>query len=492
MWNITTSPRYADLADFVNKLEQYAFFQSDQPVIVARAPGRLDLMGGIADYSGSLVLQMPLACAALAAVQYDQERVLTVRSTASELGTSQELCLPLSTLAPQGQALDYAAAQALFQAKPEYHWAAYMLGALVVLAHECQLSLSQGLRLLIHSHVPPGKGVSSSAAVEVASMRAIAALFKVELEGQKLATLCQITENRVVAAPCGIMDQMTSACGQEGRLLALLCQPAEIQGHVRLPEDVEVWGIDSGIRHAVGGADYGDVRVAAFMGYRILADQLGMPSEIIRPGRVKITDPQWHGYLANISPSVWEAQLREHVPLRIRGDAFLERYTGFTDQITSIDEQRSYAVQVATAHPIYEHQRVLTFRALLEAANLYAKHPSDESTSAREQLYRLMGELMYQSHASYSACGLGSPGTDRLVALVRELGAAHGLYGAKITGGGSGGTVAVLARRGSTGIIAQIAQHYAQESGLEPLVLSGSSEGAMRAGIVSLLPSSKT
>jgi L-arabinokinase len=56
-----------------------------------------------------------------------------------------------------------------------------------------------------------------------------------------------------------------------------------------------------------------------------------------------------------------------------------------------------------------------------------------------ESRLALLGELMYQSHASYSACGLGSNGTDRLVELVRDAGAAAGLYGAKITGGGSGG-----------------------------------------------------
>jgi hypothetical protein len=63
-----------------------------------------------------------------------------------------------------------------------------------------------------------------------------------------------------------------------------------------------------------------------------------------------------------------------------------------------------------------------------------------------ERQLELLGELMCQSHASYSACGLGSAGTDRLVALVREAGPQHGLYGAKITGGGSGGTVAILGR----------------------------------------------
>jgi len=60
-----------------------------------------------------------------------------------------------------------------------------------------------------------------------------------------------------------------------------------------------------------------------------------------------------------------------------------------------------------------------------------------------------MGELMYQSHYAYTECGLGSEATDLLVELVRERGPERGLYGAKITGGGAGGTVAVLARRGA-------------------------------------------
>ena len=56
-------------------------------------------------------------------------------------------------------------------------------------------------------------------------------------------------ENCVVGAPCGIMDQMTSALGQAGALLALRCQPAEMLDPVAVPPSVRLWGIDSGIRH---------------------------------------------------------------------------------------------------------------------------------------------------------------------------------------------------------------------------------------------------
>ncbi|HYE66708.1 MAG TPA: hypothetical protein VD966_14055, partial [Pyrinomonadaceae bacterium] len=95
-----------------------------------------------------------------------------------------------------------------------------------------------------------------------------------------------------------------------------------------------------------------------------------------------------------------------------------------------------------------------------------------------ERQLELLGELMYQSHASYSACGLGSEGTDLLVRLVRAAGPRLGLYGAKITGGGSGGTVAVLGCRGADATLLAIADQYAHETGHRPHIFHGSSPGA--------------
>jgi len=97
-----------------------------------------------------------------------------------------------------------------------------------------------------------------------------------------------------------------------------------------------------------------------------------------------------------------------------------------------------------------------------------------------------MGELMYESHASYSACGLGSDGTDRLIALARAAGPAHGIYGAKITGGGSGGTVALLAEAHAGDAIRAVARQYVEETGCDAYVFEGSSPGAARIGAVRL------
>jgi L-arabinokinase len=93
---------------------------------------------------------------------------------------------------------------------------------------------------------------------------------------------------------------------------------------------------------------------------------------------------------------------------------------------------------------------------------------------------------MYESHASYGHCGLGSEGTDRLVALVRSEGQAAGLYGARITGGGSGGTVAVLGRRGAAPAIARVADAYEQKTGYRPHIFTGSSPGVMAFGTRSI------
>ena len=342
-----------------------------------------------------------------------------------------------------------------------------------------QLPTDRGIRLFIHSEVPVGKGVSSSAALEVATLQALVGLYGLELSGKEAALLCQKAENNVVGAPCGIMDQMSVACGQADHLLMLRCQPAELEGNIKLPPDLAVWGLDSGIRHAVTGADYGSVRVGAFMGYRLVAELAGLKAAPVSGQLVKIEDPLWQGYLANISPSLWESQYQDKIPLELKGAAFLKRWGGTTDPVTQIDPYRTYPLRQATAHPIYENQRVQLFRSLLKLQT--------EDEASTENRNQLLGELMYQSHQSYSRCGLGSSGTDQLVELVRWAGPASGLYGAKITGGGSGGTVAVLGKREAFAAIKQVVTQYEAETNYNPLILSGSSPGAMAFGSLRLV-----
>ena len=458
---------------------QREFFARGRPVAVARAPGRLDVMGGIADYSGSLVLQLPIRKAALAAVQQTDDGDVRVVSLAAQSG-EEPRTLTLRRAEFEGPlAGGYDGSRRWFGRDSSVGWAAYVVGPLLALARERGARIGGGLRILIDSHVPEAKGVSSSAALEVAALQAAAHLAAAHLlgaqvEGAELARLCQLAENHVAGAPCGIMDQMTAALGRADQLLALLCQPAEVRGFVPVPPALGLWGIDSGIRHAVSGSDYTSVRAGAFMGYRIIADLAGLAPLGAGPaGALHFDDPRWKCYLANLTPEEFDGLYADRLPGAMRGGEFLRRYGGSTDAVTRVEPDRTYAVYQPTAHPIHEHARVRHFAELLAG-------PPDEDR------LRAMGELMYASHASYSACGLGSAGTDRLVELVREAGPAAGLYGAKITGGGSGGTVAVLGRAGAGDAVAAVAARYRDDTGREATVFSGSSPGACDFGVLTL------
>jgi L-arabinokinase len=433
---------------------------------IARAPGRVDVMGGIADYSGSLVLQLPTREATLVAFQRAPEPRLRVVSLGAERhGRTAAFELPLEELEPGGAPLDYGAARARLGAIPQLRWSAYVAGVLLALRREAGVCFASGARLLIASDVPEGKGVASSAALEVGVLHAAAAAFGARLSWRETALLAQRVENLVVGAPCGVMDQMTAACGEEGRLLRLLCQPALLQEGVAVPEDLAIWAIDSGVRHEVSGSDYTAVRVGAFMGYRIVAELAGLRVLARGEGRVEVEDPRWGGYLANLEPAEFRRAFADRLPERLAGRDFLARYGGTTDPATRVDPGRDYAVRMPAAHPVEEHARVREFAARLA-------EPGSETRRRR------LGQLMYESHDSYSRCGLGSPATDRIVELVREAGPARGLYGARITGGGGGGTVAILAGREAGDAVASVAARYGAEAGRRPLVFSGSSPGA--------------
>jgi galactokinase len=433
--NPSQEPDVHGFLDLLNSLAVHPFsparelFNRNAELIVARAPGRLDVMGGIADYSGSHVLEYPIAEATFAAVEVNDDRTLNI-VTLLENEAPRSFTMSLSLF---DGPMEYATAWEFFKRERANRWAAYVAGVFLVLMRERNASFTSGANILISSRVPPGKGVSSSAALEVAVMSAVVQAFDVDIDGRDTALLCQKVENLVAGVPCGVMDQMTAVFGEPYRLLLLLCQPAEIKRMITLPRRLRLRGIDSGIRHSVGGGDYGAVRAAAFAGLQIIS--------ALRPETE---------YLTNVSPAEFESEYRAHLPEHVR---------------------------LPVAHPIYENIRVQRFVELLDQC---------EGSEKPEPLINDLGELMYESHRSYTALGLNSSGTDLLVELVRREGTAAGLFGAKITGGGSGGTVAILGDQTSQAAIERVVAAYANETGHRPYIFSGSSNGARLFGYLRL------
>ena len=522
----------------------------DEPVFVARAPGRLDVMGGIADYSGSLVLQMPIAEACHVAVQ-----IRGLKEKQSKLGWITVVSLgqgesptrrvfrgrtsevfPDTLGAPKALTRDDPSIEHLrdlckYHDQGIHKWTAYVLGVLQVLQHVMRdpdaesektfpgFGPGVSISVFIQSDVPEGAGVSSSAALETAvAYAACAALHEYvpadlklmyEDSAMQIAKWCQLAENLVAESPCGIMDQMASGLGMEDCLLVLSCRPCElIDRELPIPEDMFFVGIDSGNTHSVGGGDYGRTRTAALMCRAFVAKHLGRENEKNKKGHTpSLTEMLAPSQFEKLTLGWTGEDAYRPLPrigTGITGGAFLALFPkGHSDEdVTKIHPTTHYDVTLAGRHPVYENERVRTFYATLKLLHKIKeeRHSSAVTNtfdfSADNRVMDTLGELMYQSHASYSSLGLGDQGTDTLVEMVGDdKGVSNYLFGAKITGGGSGGTVCVLARKhgGIDGhkkaleAVEEIREAYAaQNEGKKPRLFRGSSPGAAAYGHLKL------
>lgn len=314
------------------------------------------------------------------------------------------------------------------------------------------------MSIFLVSNVPEGSGVSSSASVEVASMKAFASILELALDDVEIAHLCQKVENCVVGAPCGIMDQMTSAIGQKDSLLVLSCQPDKVIGHMRLPPDFSIVGIDSGERHAITGAEYGTVRAATFMGLKILQKCTEFGKGLV--------------YLSGLDLNALPV-LDSVLPDVLTGRQFLEMYGEHNDHATSLIPDREYPVKAAIRHPILEKARVQEFHALLKG-------------EVTKDVAGQLGELMYSAHEGYRHLQLDSKWTSGLVNLAKTA-TSGAIYGCKITGGGSGGSVCLLTAkdRCKESVQKLISSFKEATGGTDPTVFWRSSSGAQSFGVIS-------
>lgn len=366
-------------------------------VWTGQAPGRLDFLGGVADYSGSLVLQTPIRGTTRVGVSCIDEQVLCIEST-----QQGEYVVPLDA------ASDF---------KNTPHWARYVLGCFVLFNHETDWQPERGLHFQIESDVPTSMGVSSSAALEVATLRALQNASGITLPGTELAKMAQRAENEIVGAPCGLMDQLASAYGLSGALLPILCRPDKLREPVPLPQGVLIAGWPSGVKHAVSDSPYATARCAAFMGKTILEQHFNRQLD----------------FVTQLAPSQVRNMNESTLPATMTGGDFLRKFGGVDDPLSVVEPQRSYPLRAGALFPIEENFRCESAALML----------SSMTTENKQSTLRAVGEFMFQSHAGYSSIGLDCPETDTMVESVRAQ-VGNGFYGARVSGGGSGGTVVVL------------------------------------------------
>jgi len=206
-------------------------YQSGPEIFVA--PGRVNLIGEHTDYAEGFVMPAAIDFATLAAISSRTDGQVVIY--AENFG--EERSYPANAL-PKGAT---------------GHWSDYPLGVLATLAGEGYTIPAFSLSLW--GDVPPGSGLSSSAAIEVATATAVTALMGVAIPGPRLARLCQRAENEFVGANCGIMDQFISANGAEDNALLLDCRDLSFR-LAPIPENVALIIANTMVKHSVAGTGY--------------------------------------------------------------------------------------------------------------------------------------------------------------------------------------------------------------------------------------------
>jgi galactokinase len=196
------------------------------PVVVVRAPGRVNLIGEHTDYNDGFVLPC--------AIDYETRVAASPREDARVRVVAADC----------HQASDEFRVDAPIAARPGMPWANYVRGVVAMLQkHGVAL---RGAELAIAGNVPQGAGLSSSAALEVAVLQALNTLHDLKLDATQIARLAQRSENEFVGCQCGIMDQLVSARGRAGHVLLIDCRSLEARP-VPLPPGMAVMIVHSGV-----------------------------------------------------------------------------------------------------------------------------------------------------------------------------------------------------------------------------------------------------
>ncbi|KNC80379.1 galactokinase [Sphaeroforma arctica JP610] len=332
------------------------------PTAGASAPGRVNIIGEHVDYCSGFVLPMALTKRTVVCCKPNDSK--TVRFSSTEDIPDIEFELNAANLEPT-------------HGKVEPYWENYVRGVFAQFPN-----FHQGMDAFVHSNVPVGGGLSSSAALEVA----IYTLLE-QLSGDKRSLVqksqdCQKAENNWAGVPCGIMDQTISAMGKKDNLLLLDCQSMETRYFPLSSSDHCFVITNSNVKHSLSGSEY--------------------------PTRRKQT------------VQVLEAIQAKYPQVKTHRDCTMEQLDAVKGDIEPVVYNRG-------RHVISEIARTLQFAEVFEAGDL-----------------EKAGQYMFEAHNSLSKdFEVSTDEIDQLVDIARGV---DGVLGSRLTGGGFGGCTVTLVR----------------------------------------------
>src|SRR5271169_4828059 len=222
-----------------------------EPGGIYRAPGRVNLIGEHTDYNDGFVMPAALAFYTYVAAGVRSDDRLSVYSIDFREGRDFELAT--LNLGPTG------------------HWSDYVRGVAAVLRKR-NISV-KGASLVVKGEVPIGAGLSSSAAIEVATAYALRGVSGIELGRLEIASLCQRAEHDYAGTKCGIMDQFVSCFGEANHALLLDCRSLDFES-LAIPESVRIVVCNTMVRHELAAGQYNLRRADCEAGVAFLRQQL--------------------------------------------------------------------------------------------------------------------------------------------------------------------------------------------------------------------------
>jgi len=357
---------------------------SAHPLCVATAPGRVNLIGEHTDYNLGVVLPAAInRCIAIAAGPRTDDQLVIHSETMNDL-----VQVTLGDLRP----LKYST------------WSNYLTGVAFFLQRRG--ANLRGANISVSGNIPQAAGLSSSAALEIASAFAFTAMNDLHFSDIDLIRLCQQAENEFVGVSCGIMDQFVSCMGKQHQALYLDCRTL-LYKHVGLPEEVSLLVCNTGVQRELSRSEYNKRRQECLFGVKQLATRL--------PGIESLRDVSWDQFMTT-----------RHL-------------------LTPVIEKRC-------RHVLSENGRV---RAAVDALE-------------RRDVVEF-GKLMYQSHFSLrNDYEVSSPELDAVVDICAE---SDGVYGARMTGAGFGGSAICLVDNGAVeGVSARLLREYPKRTNKLPTI----------------------
>ena len=280
--------------------------------MIVRAPGRVNLIGEHTDYNQGFVLPIALGLETRITSNPSPDGLFHVHSAAHNETRSWT---------------------GFDNATPQRHWTDYVIGVARQLPF-------RAVSLHIESTVPEGAGLSSSAALEIAT--ALALLQGDRLPKLEIARLCQRAESEFVGMPCGIMDQYVSLFAEAGSALKIDCRSLESEA-VKLPDNVAIIAVNSMVKHSLGDSAY-RTRVAecAAIGVGSLRDATLEQVAHNKRGRHVVTEN------ARVLAFVDAARAGD---LETMGKLFLESHASMRDDYEISCPEIDFLVEAATKIP---------------------------------------------------------------------------------------------------------------------------------------------